>query len=190
MGAVRRGVSGDDLPRRLLVNPLTSALFTAGVPVVGISGDRKQLVRTLDVVLASLLRRDERVHIHRVSLEKRAVAHLRMSTPSARSPSPASATWQGGRSNARTCCSVNGEAVVICGNVQTARRFPRCNSASSTEVSPSERVAASSSAYSTQDGTAVSLRWNPRGLTGHAVTTLTQHNDRGRDLGCERPPRL
>ena len=52
------------------------------VLVEGGTGDLQQLARPLDVAPASLLRLDERVDVHRVSLAKKAVARLRISTSS------------------------------------------------------------------------------------------------------------
>ena len=45
-------------------------------------GDRKQLARLDDVAPFGFLRLDEREHVHRVSLAKKAVARLRMSRSS------------------------------------------------------------------------------------------------------------
>src|SRR6058998_3728580 len=51
------------------------------VPLVkGGPGDLEHLARLDDVALLGLLRLDEREHVHRVSLAKKAVARLRMST--------------------------------------------------------------------------------------------------------------
>src|SRR5437588_8336547 len=53
------------------------------VPLVeGGPGDLEQLARLDDVALLGLLRLDEREHVHRVSLAKKAVARLRMSRSS------------------------------------------------------------------------------------------------------------
>src|SRR5438105_6673878 len=53
------------------------------VPLVeGGPGDLEQLARPHDVALLSLFRLDEREHVHRVSLAKKAVARLRMSRSS------------------------------------------------------------------------------------------------------------
>ncbi|MFJ9448516.1 hypothetical protein ACIRRH_42975 [Kitasatospora sp. NPDC101235] len=51
---------------------------TAGVE--GGSGDLEQFTRPFDVVACLLLRLDERVHCHRVSVAKKAVARRRLST--------------------------------------------------------------------------------------------------------------
>jgi hypothetical protein len=66
VGAVRRRVHLDDLLGELLVDALAGALLVPGV--VGGPGDLQQLARTLDAVLAGLLRLDERIHVHRISL--------------------------------------------------------------------------------------------------------------------------
>ncbi len=52
------------------------------VRIEGGAGDLQQRARPLDVAPASLLRLDERVDVHRVSLTKKAVARLRISTAS------------------------------------------------------------------------------------------------------------
>jgi hypothetical protein len=78
VGAVRRRVHLADLDGELLVDPFAGAALIAGV--VGGPGDLQQLTRTFDAVLAGLLRGDERIHVHRVSLAKKAVARFRTST--------------------------------------------------------------------------------------------------------------
>src|SRR5262249_14090626 len=59
-------------PGRLLPVPL----------VVGGSGDLQDRARPVDAALPSLLRLDERVHVHRLPLAKKAVARFRMSRSS------------------------------------------------------------------------------------------------------------
>src|SRR5690348_17969021 len=52
------------------------------VRIEGGTGDLQQHARPGDVAPASLLRLDERIAVHRVSLAKKAVARLRISTSS------------------------------------------------------------------------------------------------------------
>src|SRR5262245_46600140 len=70
-----------DLPGQLGVGPL--APRGAGqVRIEGGTGDLQQRARPGDIAPASLLRLDERIHRHRVSPAKKAVARLRISTSS------------------------------------------------------------------------------------------------------------
>src|SRR6266536_5541459 len=74
-------MDGFDLLRELGVGAL--ALRRAGqVGIEGGAGDLQQRARSGDVAPASLLRLDERIHRHRVSSAKKAVARLRISTSS------------------------------------------------------------------------------------------------------------
>jgi hypothetical protein len=61
---------GPDLAGELRVVLLTPA-GPGAVGVIGGTGDLQQLARPLDVAPASLLRLDERIHRHRVSLAKK-----------------------------------------------------------------------------------------------------------------------
>ena len=64
-----------DVLGELLVCDLPCRWDAGAVGVVGGAGDLQQLARPLDVALLGLLRLDERMHVHRVSLAKKAVAH-------------------------------------------------------------------------------------------------------------------
>src|SRR3954453_8633345 len=76
------GVQLLDLLGQLGVLTRSNGGLVGALRVVGGTGDLQQLTRPLDVVVASLLRLDERVHVHRVSFAKNAVARLRISTSS------------------------------------------------------------------------------------------------------------
>jgi hypothetical protein len=91
VGAVRRRMHRADLGGQLLVDACPGALLAAGVLVVGGPGDLQQLARALDVVLAGLLRLDERIHVHRVSLAKKAWPASGCRRPLAACGSPAAA---------------------------------------------------------------------------------------------------
>jgi hypothetical protein len=71
-----------DLLAQVGVGLLARGGLIGALLVVGGSGDLEQLARLLDVAVAGLLRLDERVHVHRVSFAKKAVARLRTSTSS------------------------------------------------------------------------------------------------------------
>src|SRR4051795_8702494 len=76
------GVQFLDLVGRLGVLTRSNGGLVGALRVVGGTGDLQQLTRPLDVVVASLLRLDERVDVHRVSFAKKAVARLRIPTSS------------------------------------------------------------------------------------------------------------
>src|SRR6185312_13180371 len=82
IAALRPLVPGRDPDDQLgiLAVPVRGLPVPGGV--VGGAGDLQQLARPLDVAPALLLRLDERIHAHRVSFAKKAVARLRMSTSS------------------------------------------------------------------------------------------------------------
>jgi hypothetical protein len=71
-----------DLPGELGVLAASLRRLPGAGGVVGGTGDFQQLARPLDVAPARFLRLDERVHAHRVSFAKKAVARLRISTSS------------------------------------------------------------------------------------------------------------
>src|SRR5262249_58996147 len=74
-------VHGPDLPGQLGVLPLAPG-GAGQVRIEGGAGDLQQHARPGDVAPASLLRLDEPIAVHRVSLAKKAVARLRISTSS------------------------------------------------------------------------------------------------------------
>src|SRR5215211_4698064 len=79
-GAALGGLVGlTDVLGELLIGALAGRDGAAMVGVVGGLGDLQQLARALDVALLCSLRLDERIHVHRVSFAKKAVA--RLSTP-------------------------------------------------------------------------------------------------------------
>lgn len=82
VGAARLLVDRGDLTGRFGITDRPRTGFSGSAGVEGGSGDLQQFTRALDVVAAPILRPDERVHRHRVSFEKKAVARLRMSTSS------------------------------------------------------------------------------------------------------------
>src|SRR6202035_1185813 len=80
VGAPALGEDIDDPVGQFGVGELPRRLRAVGPLVVGGPGDLEQMARLDDVALwLSLLRLDERVHAHRVSLAKKAVARFRMS---------------------------------------------------------------------------------------------------------------
>src|SRR6185295_13003650 len=119
VGALRSGVDRSDPLEQggILAGPLRGLTDTVGV--VGGSGDLKQLTRTLDVAGgADVLRLDERVHVHRVSLAKKAVARLRISLSS-----------RSRRFSARSAASSSRSALVI-----PSMRVPASSSACLTQA--------------------------------------------------------
>src|SRR5215207_3861779 len=69
-----------DVLGELLIGALAGRDGAGMVGVVGGTGDLQQLARPLEGALLCLLRLDERIHVHRVSFAKKAVARLRIST--------------------------------------------------------------------------------------------------------------
>src|SRR5829696_8684262 len=80
IAALGRLVCLADVLGELVVDLLPDRRPVGAVGVVGGTGDLQQLARPLDVALLRLLRLDERIHVHRVSFTKKAVARLRTST--------------------------------------------------------------------------------------------------------------
>src|SRR5215217_1780801 len=122
-----------DVLGQLLVGALPRRRGAGAVGVIGGPGDLQQLTRTLDAALLRLLRLDERIHVHRVSFAKKAVARLStprssrsrrfsrrnaanswrsalVSPPSPRDPASRSA-W---RTQARTAVSVRSKSRATC----------------------------------------------------------------------------
>jgi hypothetical protein len=73
VAALRLGMHGPDSRGQHRVGALAGRR-PGPVGIVGGSRDLKQLTRALDAVLLRSLRLDERVHAHRVSFAKKAVA--------------------------------------------------------------------------------------------------------------------
>ena len=71
-----------DVVGELLVGALAGRHAAGAVGVIGGTGDLQQLTRPLDGALLCLLRLDEPIDVHRVSVTKKAVARLRISTSS------------------------------------------------------------------------------------------------------------
>src|SRR5512133_2019146 len=69
-----------DVLGELLIGALAGRDGAGMVGVVGGTGDLQQLARPLEGALLCSLRLDERIHVHRVSFAKKAVARLRIST--------------------------------------------------------------------------------------------------------------
>src|ERR671912_1283375 len=82
VAALGRLVGVADALGQLLVCDLPRRWGAGAVGVVGGPGDLQQLARPLDVALLQLLRLDERIEVPRVSLAKKLVARLRISTSS------------------------------------------------------------------------------------------------------------
>src|ERR1700689_4771077 len=81
IGATRRLVNRADVFTEFFVGALPRGRDMLVPLVKGGPGDLEQLTRPFHrVVLLSLLRLDEREHVHRVSLAKKAVARFRIST--------------------------------------------------------------------------------------------------------------
>src|SRR4029450_5050874 len=80
IAALGRLVGLADVLGELLVDLLPDRRPVGAVGVVGGTGGLQQLARPLDVALLGLPRLDERIHVHRVSFTKKAVARLRTST--------------------------------------------------------------------------------------------------------------
>src|SRR5579863_6929638 len=81
VGATRRLMDPFDAFTQLFVGELPGRRDVLVPFIEGGPGDLEQLTRPLHrVVLLHLLRLDEREHVHRVSLAKKAVARLRIST--------------------------------------------------------------------------------------------------------------
>jgi hypothetical protein len=73
-------VNVGDLFRQFGVTDRAGTRLGSPAGIEGGPGDLQQLTRSFDAVTCTLLRLDERVHRHRVSFAKKAVARLRMST--------------------------------------------------------------------------------------------------------------
>src|SRR5690606_38588530 len=79
-GAARLLMDFGDSGAQRDVLPAAGRWAVAAVVIVGGPGDLHQPARPGDVAVPLVLRLDERVHVHRDSLAKKAVARLRMST--------------------------------------------------------------------------------------------------------------
>src|SRR4029453_5929492 len=84
VGAARLGVDLADRLEQLGIRPRPGRGCIAATLVVGGTGDLEQLTAPLDAVTCSLLRLDEGIDLHRVSLAKKPVARLRVSPSSRR----------------------------------------------------------------------------------------------------------
>src|SRR3954454_5026349 len=113
-----------DLLAQVGVGLLADGAPVGALLVVGGSGDLEQLGRLLDVAVAGLLRLDERVHVHRVSFAKKAVARLRIST------SPRSL-----RFSRRSCASSSRSALVRPPSTRVPASRSACLTHSRTAVS-------------------------------------------------------
>src|SRR5215211_991987 len=69
-----------DVLGELLIGAVAGRDGAGAVGIVGGTGDLQQLARALEGALLGSLRLDERIHVHRVSFAKKAVARLRIST--------------------------------------------------------------------------------------------------------------
>src|ERR1700690_3259442 len=102
VGAARLLVNHADAFTERFVGELAGGRDVLVPLVKGGPGDLEQLTRPFHrVVLLSLLRLDEREHVHRVSLAKKAVARLRIST-----------SWVSRRFSRRNCASSSRSLVV------------------------------------------------------------------------------
>ena len=79
IGALGLGVNGGDLLEQLGVGHLALRRDTVSSLVVGGTGDLEQATGVVHAVTCDFLRLDERVHRHRVSRAKKAVARLSVS---------------------------------------------------------------------------------------------------------------
>jgi hypothetical protein len=84
IGALGLGVDNLDLSDQLGVGDGSGGEDTGSALVVGGAGDLEQATGPLDAVTCNLLRLDERVELHRVSLAKKTVARFKISTSSLR----------------------------------------------------------------------------------------------------------
>jgi hypothetical protein len=75
-------VNLDDLYGQLGVGQLAGRRLTVAALELGDTGDLEDLTAPLDAVTYSFIRLDEGIELHRVSLAKKAVAPLRISTSS------------------------------------------------------------------------------------------------------------
>ena len=91
-----------DRRRQLHLLDLAVGRDAVALCVVGGPGDLEQLARPADVAVCDLLRLDERVHRHRVSFAKKAVARFKMSTSSCSRRFSRRNRWSSARSSLLT----------------------------------------------------------------------------------------